>query len=225
MVTLRAQAIVDGYLDDNGNQIIGNPHVGAHAFIEFKSSHCRVEFGPGAKLHGAVFFQREASQLHIGARSLLTGRTSLGAFCSIRLGADVYSGANLQLSTAEGQAIEIGDDCLIANDVRIRADDSHPIYDMHSGERINHSASILIEDHVWVGQEVFVMPGGKIRSGSIVGARSMITRTSEVPANSIVAGTPAKVLRSNVHWVRKHLQMHRDIPVSIDPLIPSSDPE
>lgn len=40
---------------------------------------------------------------------------------------------------------------LIANQCRVRADDSHPIYDGVTGERINPSRSISIGDHVWIG--------------------------------------------------------------------------
>ena len=216
---LRKDQIVDGYSDENGNRIIGTPQVSAHAFIEFKSRGCTVTFSAGSKFHGAIFFQRENSTLDLGARSLLTGRTALGADCAIIIGEDVYSGANLQLTTAEGQSISIGDDCLIANDVRIRADDSHPIYDMRTGKRVNESASVSIGSHVWIGQEAFLMPGSQIGVGCIIGARSMTTKSRPIGANSIALGSPAKITRRDVHWVRKHLQIHTDVPAKIDPMI------
>lgn len=161
--------------------------------------------------------------MSLGARSLLTGRSSLGADCIIEIGCDVYSGANLQLTVAEGSSITIGEDTLIANDCRIRADDSHPIYDGYSGKRINKSRSILIGNHVWIGQESFVLPGSEIGAGAVVGARSMITKSRPVPPSSLVLGSPAQVQRKNIHWVRKHLQLHEDVPQSIEPIFVATE--
>lgn len=217
-ILLKGKQIIDGYADEYGNRIIGSAQVSPNSTIEFRSEGCKVEFSKGAKFNGSIFFLREDSQVIVGDGSLLRGRSSLGANSTIRLGKGVYSGSNLQITTAESCSVDIGEDVLIANDCRFRADDSHPIFDGITGKRINKSASITIGKHVWVGQEVFLMPGSLVGEGSVVGARAIVTKSRSIPANSLAVGSPAKVVRKNIVWVRKHLQLHTDIPDSIDPI-------
>lgn len=57
---------------------------------------------------------------------------------------------------------------------------------------------ITIKDNVWLPWECFIMPGVSIGENVVVGARSVITKS--VPAGSLVAGVPAKVLKTQ-SWV------------------------
>lgn len=50
-----------------------------------------------------------------------------------------------------------------------------------------------IGNDVWLGHESLIMPGIKVGNGAIIAARSVVTK--DVPAYSIVAGNPAKVIR------------------------------
>jgi acetyltransferase-like isoleucine patch superfamily enzyme len=52
---------------------------------------------------------------------------------------------------------------------------------------------VIIEDEVWLGAHVTVLPGVRIGKGAVVGAGSVVTRN--VPAMTIVAGVPARILR------------------------------
>lgn len=55
-------------------------------------------------------------------------------------------------------------------------------------------APIVIGTKVWLGASVTVVPGVTIGDGAIVGAESVVTK--DVPANAIVAGVPARFLRT-----------------------------
>jgi acetyltransferase-like isoleucine patch superfamily enzyme len=55
------------------------------------------------------------------------------------------------------------------------------------------TAPIVIEDDVFIGMHVLVLKGVTIGARSVVGAGSVVTR--DVPADSVVAGNPAKVIR------------------------------
>ncbi|MFE4227251.1 acyltransferase [Arthrobacter sp. NPDC056886] len=205
-VILRGQEIT-GYSDDKGNVVVGDPHLLASSSIEFKGSNCRVEFADKVKFHGAIVFHRDDSDVKMGKWTWYRGRVTLGLGCSISMGEKFYSGYDLQITAAEGANVILGDDVLVANHCRIRADDSHPIYDGISGRRINASATIVVEDHVWLGQEVFLLPGAFVGSGSVVGARSVVTKSRPVPSNCLALGSPAKVQREKINWIRTHLQM------------------
>lgn len=52
---------------------------------------------------------------------------------------------------------------------------------------------IIIEDDVWIGRRVMLMPGVTIQKGSVVGAGSVVTKT--FPPYSVIAGNPARVVK------------------------------
>ena len=55
------------------------------------------------------------------------------------------------------------------------------------------SSPVVIEDDVWIGFGSVILPGVRIGAGSIVGAKSVVTRS--LPPGVIAAGNPARVLR------------------------------
>ena len=52
---------------------------------------------------------------------------------------------------------------------------------------------VIIEDNVWLGEGVCIMPGVTVGKNAIVGANAVVTK--DVPPNSVVAGIPARVIR------------------------------
>lgn len=95
--------------------------------------------------------------------------------------------------------VAIGRDCMFSTEVVLRPNDMHVILD-ESGTEINASKPIVVRDHVWIGQRVMVLKGVEIRSGSIVGSGSVVSKS--VPAACAVGGSPAKIIRRKVAWTR-----------------------
>ena len=56
---------------------------------------------------------------------------------------------------------------------------------------------IVIEDCVWIGEMVCIMPGVTIGKGSIIGANAVVTK--DIPPYCMAAGNPARVIKSMVH--------------------------
>ena len=52
---------------------------------------------------------------------------------------------------------------------------------------------VVIGNDVWIGMNATILPGVRIGDGAVIGANSLVTR--DVPAYSIVAGNPAKIIR------------------------------
>ena len=62
------------------------------------------------------------------------------------------------------------------------------------GRRLLHSKGpIIIEDNVWVGEGVCIMPNVTIGRNTIIGANSVVTKS--LPQNCVAGGNPAKVLK------------------------------
>ena len=57
---------------------------------------------------------------------------------------------------------------------------------------------MVIGDKVWIGMNVTILKGVNVGEGSIIAAGSVVT--NNVPAHSIVAGVPAKVIKSDVYY-------------------------
>jgi acetyltransferase-like isoleucine patch superfamily enzyme len=89
--------------------------------------------------------------------------------------------------------IEIGDHCLIASGCTF-VDHNHGTA---AGDLIGSqpcpSSPILLERDVWVGANSVILAGVTIGQGAVIGAGSVVTRA--IPANAIVAGVPAEIIR------------------------------
>jgi maltose O-acetyltransferase len=55
---------------------------------------------------------------------------------------------------------------------------------------------VVIEDDVWIGSHVIIMPGLIIKKGTIIGAGAIVTK--DFPAYSVIGGNPAKLIKSRL---------------------------
>lgn len=87
--------------------------------------------------------------------------------------------------------ITIGDGALIGHNVVLATlnHDEDP-----ASRDVLHPAPIVIGNHVWIGASATVTPGVTIGDGAIVAAGAVVTH--DVPANTMVGGVPARVLRA-----------------------------
>lgn len=68
---------------------------------------------------------------------------------------------------------------------------SHPIDISKRNQGLEKALPIIIEDNVWIGANVTILPGITVGKNSIIAAGSLLTK--DVPENSIAIGSPAKV--------------------------------
>ena len=86
--------------------------------------------------------------------------------------------------------ITIGNDVFIGPKVNLITINHDPNPENRSA---TYGRPILIEDKVWIGINSTILPGVRIGYGAIVGAGSVVTK--DVPAMTVVAGNPARVVR------------------------------
>ena len=114
-------------------------------------------------------------------------------------------GLNIELEGMD-RGVVIGDDALIANGVWIRNYNMHALHDLRSGQPIGRPpTTTVLERHVWLAQDALLLNCERIGTGSVVGARSLVTRP--VPSCVIATGNPATVRREAVSWGRDTYNM------------------
>lgn len=188
------------YVDELDNKIIVGDGVKANKLfsITFMESGASVVVGKNTNLADVTIRLGKHARLTLGENCTLKGKVSIGSFSSVAIGDNLDVTDNLYIRVVEATSLHIGDDCLIASDVIIRTNDGHPIYDLTNGKHVNKGKNIIIGRHVWLGEQVAILKGVTINDGSIIAMRSVVTK--DVPTTSIVAGVPAKVIRSDCTW-------------------------
>ncbi|MDJ0782039.1 MAG: acyltransferase [Desulfosarcinaceae bacterium] len=88
-------------------------------------------------------------------------------------------------------AVTIGNNCMLANGVYVTDSDWHDIYNRLA---MGRAEAVSVGDNVWIGDGATVCKGVQIGENSIIGAGSVVVR--EIPANSVAAGNPARVVKT-----------------------------
>ena len=95
----------------------------------------------------------------------------------------------------------IGNNVLLASKIYI-SDCSHGSYvgdendsspDTIAFKRKYMTCAVRIEDNVWIGESVSILPGVTVGKNAIIGANSVVTKN--IPANCIAVGNPARVIK------------------------------
>ncbi len=108
----------------------------------------------------------------------------------VHLGDDVY--VNFGLTLVDDVEVRVGDRAMFAPHVTVTTT-GHPVHPDLRRDGSQFSAPVVIEDDVWIGSNVVLLPGVTVGEGSVVGAGSVVT--ADVPRGVVAAGTPARVLR------------------------------
>lgn len=103
------------------------------------------------------------------------------------------AGKNMIISK---QKVEIGRACQIAFGVTISDHDFHKTY--KNGVQNEETAPVIIRDNVWIGMNATILKGVTVGEGSIVAAGAVVTR--DVPDHTMVAGVPAKIIKTDVEF-------------------------
>jgi acetyltransferase-like isoleucine patch superfamily enzyme len=166
----------------------------------------RVSIGRDTRLVGASLVVRDAPgcSLGIGDGSDIAASMVLeAAGARIQVGDRTHIGGGTLLDAST--EIVVGDDVLIAFGALIMDHDSHSLDFDHRrhdvGEWIQGRkdwshvprSAVRVGDKVWVGTRAIVLKGVHLGEGSVVAAGSVVTR--DVPAWTLVAGSPARVIR------------------------------
>ena len=142
----------------------------------------KIRIGNYVKLNGTLFCNKKA-QISIGDYTVIRSGTVINA----------------------DNAITIGKSCFISGDVLIYDNNGHPLSPHLRAKQIENlhitpienyeaeNAPITIGNDVWIGIRAIILKGVTIGDGSVVAAGAVVTK--DVPARTIVAGNPARVVK------------------------------
>ena len=165
--------------------------------IDIKGLNNQIQIADGAIINEtSIVVRGNGNKLYLGKGIYTMTVELIGDNNSIIIG-DNCTIFNSFMTAQDSKKILIGDGCLFANPTFIRTTDHHPIFDTH-GERINPSEDVIIGDRVWLATHIHVLKGTRIESDVVIGVNSVVT--GQIPANSVAAGSPARVVRSGTTW-------------------------
>ena len=140
----------------------------------------KLEIGRGAVVrlgrwcwigHGTKIRAHEG-QVTIGAKSVLGQECTISAF----------------------QSVTIGRECIVADRVML-IDFDHGVVEVERPIRLQgiYKRDVLVGNNCWIGYGACILRGVTIGDNSVVGTSAVVT--ADLPANSVCAGIPARVLR------------------------------
>jgi len=131
---------------------------------------------------------------------LTAGDIYCGADSQIVLHGPVVATREAVLDARNGGSILVQGDQLWAAGVYVATDDMHRLADRRTGERLNpFGAHIWIGRHVWLCRDAVVTGHAEVGDGAVVAMRSVV-RGQKVPSHAVVAGVPARTVRTDVEW-------------------------
>lgn len=107
---------------------------------------------------------------------------------NITIGKNVFINSCCHFQDQGG--IFIGDNVFIGHNV-VLATVNHSLKPLEKRKNYNHP--IKIENNVWIGSNVTILPGVTLGEWSVVGAGAVVTK--DVPPYTVVGGVPAKIIK------------------------------
>ena len=126
----------------------------------------------------------------VGERTVLLPPFHAGFGSNVHIGDDFFG--NVNLTFVDDVDIRIGHGVLIAPSVTLTTT-GHPVHPDRRVDFGRFSEPIVIEDKVWIGSNVVVLPGVRIGYGSVIGAGSVVRH--DIPPMVVAVGTPCRPRR------------------------------
>lgn len=116
---------------------------------------------------------------------------------NVEVGEDSVINPNFVVSDGYLPLLKIGNRVAISPNVTVVCESAPNNSEIQKIEYVKNNLicdkEVIIEDDVWIGSNSVILPGVRIGKGAIIGAGAVVSK--DVPAYSIAAGVPAKVIR------------------------------
>lgn len=99
---------------------------------------------------------------------------------------------NVNVTLIDNAPISIGRQTMVGPNVQFYTS-SHPLDPELRCQGLETAKAIMVGAQVWIGGGAILMPGITVGDGAVIGAGAVVTK--DVPARTVVAGNPAKIIR------------------------------
>ena len=180
---VKVHIIING---KNNNIFIGNAQVKSNFDITINGENNNIKF------EDLVGFGN--AQIMVGNQSSYVKNAELKAGKNLSAGYVIFYIYN------PDNKCYIGDNCMFSSNIKIRTGElPHKIYNNLTGENLDCSEEVFIGSNVWLGEDVYLTKRVTLPNNTIVGAKSVVTRSFE-QEYTVIAGNPAKVVKYNTAW-------------------------
>ncbi|WP_220033851.1 acyltransferase [Arthrobacter psychrolactophilus] len=191
------------YSDDRGNRIVyEGATMEGKITVNFRGINNTLKVGQGNHFDFfSALFDCDNGLIEIGNSYCglsLSAFIRVGQDSSVEIGDDSSSTSMVNISAAEGSTVRLGNKVTMRSSNYILSDDSHPIFSVLDGSRVNSSRDIHIDDNVFLADGVAVLGGSFVGKNSLLSRNTVVKRT--IPNNCLVSGSPAKIVAKNVSW-------------------------
>ncbi len=188
---------------DKGNTIeFDNSYVSRSEFVCRGESNTIICNGYMYKTKMVISGKGNRIVINNGAKVYNSTLRLRGENSDIIIGNNTNAGSLYAVCMGDNNYINIGESCMISDNVEIWSTDGHSITDNSTGELLNASKPVVIGNRVWLGKNSVILQGVEVKDGTIVGMNSVVTKDTE--PFSIVAGNPARTVCNNVNWSERY---------------------
>lgn len=146
---------------------------------------------PGGKLYNRMRVAILKGVLNIGGGTRVQRLVYIGNGKNIVIGKNCQLNEKVRLSNVHiGNNVMIGRESIVLGKTHESGDLDEPM--AYQGVKLVQQSQI--EDDVWIGLRVVIMPGVRVRKGCIIGAGAVVTKDTE--AYGVYGGVPAKLIKS-----------------------------
>ena len=182
------------------NRILGSePQMCKNTTVEFEGKHNILFMEKGVRLKDArIHFKGDNALLYLSkGKSKFNTDIELETNAACVFGHNVFMNGSkpLNVRVREGTSLVIGNDCLFSLAITIDT------------KMKNSAKSILIDQHVWLGQKVTITGGSRIMGGAVIGSDTQIDR-KKIPAGSCWGCRNGKLkkLYKNIVFIKKSIR-------------------
>ena len=162
---------------------------------------CYLTIGAKTKLHDGVYIDALSTDgVKIGDHVVIGRNTRIESTGSlefvgkgVKIGNRTTFGNDCFFGAAGG--IEIGEDVVAGQYIRFHSENHNfdDTEELIKNQGVSHKG-IRIGNNCWIGSGAVFLDGAELEDGCVVGANSVVTK--HFPANSVIAGVPAKLIRT-----------------------------
>jgi acetyltransferase-like isoleucine patch superfamily enzyme len=123
-------------------------------------------------------------------------------YIGVNMGENIHIYGNpLGMFSTEPWAITLGNNVHITREVLFITHDGGTLLYRKKYPKLEITSPIVVGNDVYIGVRSIILPGVTIGDNCVIGAGSLVTK--DIPANSVVGGVPAKLIKSSFDYLEK----------------------